>query len=106
MYCTARARIAPLAFSPEPDGTIRPSSLMPSLMLPRRRRSTSFYKHISKKAISDEIKCKHDYPSSSSSIRLILIALGLQLFAHQLKSLRVGIAWLQFAQQSRLCWDL
>jgi len=42
MYCTARAKIAPLAFSPFPLGTMRPSSLIPSLMFPRRRRSTSF----------------------------------------------------------------
>ena len=34
-----------MAFSPEPFGTMRPSSLIPSLMFPRRRRSTSFYKH-------------------------------------------------------------
>lgn len=35
--------MAPFAFSPDPFGTILPSSLMPSLMLPRLRRSTSFY---------------------------------------------------------------
>ena len=43
MYCTARCRTAPLAFSPELLGTMRPSSLMPSLILPRRLRSTSFF---------------------------------------------------------------
>jgi hypothetical protein len=43
MYCTARERMAPLDFSPEPLGTIRPSSLIPSLIFPLRRRSTSFY---------------------------------------------------------------
>lgn len=44
IYCTARLSIAPLAFSPEPFGTMRPSSFIPSLMLPLRRRSTSFWK--------------------------------------------------------------
>ena len=46
MYRTARDRIAPFAFSPNPSlGTMRPSSLIPRLMFPRRRRSTSFCSH-------------------------------------------------------------
>ena len=71
MYWTARLRIAPLAFSPDPLGTIRPSSLIPSLMFPRRRRSTSFCEYVSTSVASDERRrcISHGYPFVFSPIR-------------------------------------
>ena len=71
MYCTARERIAPFAFSPDPFGTMRPSSLMPSLMFPRRRRSTSFWGRINN-AIAQKMEemNEHGCPSADEPTHL------------------------------------
>jgi hypothetical protein len=74
MYWTARDRIAPLAFSPEPFGTIRPSSLMPSLMFPRRRRSTSFCAFQSRQTIQIEHK-------NTGYTNMIILSLSTPLIA-------------------------
>jgi hypothetical protein len=76
MYETARVKTAPFAFSaPDEFGTILESSLIPSLIVPRRRRSTSFciIEHIVSKnccnqVTEEERRYEHDCLFSVSTI--------------------------------------